>query len=32
LSSFRFSAIAMCAAGAGYLIGLAISPLGATAG
>jgi VIT1/CCC1 family predicted Fe2+/Mn2+ transporter len=31
-SGIRFMAIAMTAAGAGYLIGLAISPLGATAG
>ncbi len=31
-SGVRFLAIAMCAAAAGYLIGLAISPLGATAG
>jgi VIT1/CCC1 family predicted Fe2+/Mn2+ transporter len=31
-SGIRFLAIAMCAAAAGYLIGLAISPLGATAG
>jgi hypothetical protein len=28
----RFLAIAMSAAAAGYLIGLAISPLGSTAG
>jgi O-antigen/teichoic acid export membrane protein len=31
-SGTRFLAIAMSAAAAGYLIGLAISPLGATAG
>ena len=31
-SGLRFLAIAMSAAAAGYLIGLAISPLGATAG
>ena len=31
-SGMRFLAIAMSAAAAGYLIGLAISPLGATAG
>jgi VIT1/CCC1 family predicted Fe2+/Mn2+ transporter len=31
-SGIRFLAIALCAAAAGYLIGLAISPLGATAG
>ena len=31
-SGVRFLAIAMSAAAAGYLIGLAISPLGATAG
>ena len=31
-SGIRFLAIAMSAAAAGYLIGLAISPLGATAG
>ena len=31
-SGMRFLAIAMSAAAAGYMIGLAISPLGATAG
>jgi VIT1/CCC1 family predicted Fe2+/Mn2+ transporter len=31
-SGLRFLAIAMSAAGAGYLIGIAISPLGAAAG
>jgi hypothetical protein len=31
-SGIRFLAIAMSAAAAGYAIGLAISPLGATAG